>query len=244
MIHVYYAVGHGLTDAGRLDPGATGRAAGGRLWTEQTAGDVAVAAAAASSQRAGLTVTHEAYTDDDSWEGTVRRANRLEVDLVVALHHDTATAPTGSFAYYWPSSTEGRKLAEAIIAAIAAAGGPTRRAYLPGRPPADGPVAGRRLGLLRATKAPAVLVELGPIAHHHLDEPDELAAAGRAVAAGVHAYLGIDDHTRAAGGQWPELTPLEGIERLARGLRLDHGTRTDPADVGRTVVTVESRLGL
>ena len=227
MIHVFYANGHGIQPSGRHDPGAV--SADGR-WNEQSAGDHITAAAAAASRSAGLTVTHEAFTDDHNYVGTTRRANELGVDLVVEIHHDWNRAPEGAFVHWHPSSSDGRALADHVLEAIGAAGFPLRRDWHKPR---------GELYILRNTRMPAVLVEVGRIGQASIDEAAELEAMGRAIAAGVHAHLGVTPPSH----DWPELSPTDGMLRLAGVLGVDVGTRLDPADVGRIVTTAERHLG-
>jgi hypothetical protein len=186
-VKVLLAVGHGVKPDGTEDPGAVG---GG--WTEQTAGDRIVARATDVLRGAGVHVVSEAYRRDPNFVGTAADANRNGVDCVVSVHHDTHTAPEGSFAYHYPSSQQGRRLAEEIIGKISRYGLPTRNAWLgPGRGTADSPVAGRDLYVLQKTTMPAVLVEIGPIGHEMLNEDEELAVYGVAIAQAVAAWGGL-----------------------------------------------------
>lgn len=182
MPKIYLAVGHGGGD-----PGATG---GG--WTEQSAGDVIVTTMTRRLRAAGADVKHEANQDDPNFTGTDDLANGWGADVCVAIHHDIRTAPTGSFAYHYPGSEQGRALARSIIAAVAADGRPTRAAWKgPGQGFAEGPVTGRDLSVLRNTAMPAVLLEVGPIGHTTLDEEAELAAFARVAADGIADHLGL-----------------------------------------------------
>ena len=182
---VYLAVGHGSGD-----PGAVGHG-----WSEQSAGDVIVARMAARLTKAGATVKHEATQDDPNFRGSPKLANDWDADVFVAIHHDIRTAPTGSFAYHYSTSEQGRALATAIVATLAAAGRPTRPAWLgPGEGFAAGPVAPRDgLAVVSNTAMPATLVEVGPIGHATLDETAELRAVADLMADGVATYLGFTD---------------------------------------------------
>jgi len=183
MKSVYLAVGHGEKPSGVHDPGAVG---GG--WTEQTAGDVIVERAAERLSAAGLAVTSEAGADDPAYVGTAQEANRLDVDLLVTIHHDVHTAPEGAFGYHYPGSESGRKLAGSIVNALAPLVG-TRNAWKgPGQGTAGTPVTGRNLYVLRATRMPAALIEIGPIGSL---TRLQLQTAGDAVAEGVAGYLDI-----------------------------------------------------
>lgn len=152
----------------------------------------------ARSRAAGTDVISEAYRGDHNFVGSTRDANAAGVDLVVAIHHDIRIAQPGSFAYHWPSSTKGKALATSIIDTIKAAGRPTRPARLgPGKGFASGPVAGRGLYILEPTRAPATLVEIGPIGHETLDTPEELRAYGDLVADGVLEWAGMTPPAKA-----------------------------------------------
>lgn len=152
----------------------------------------------ARSRAAGTDVISEAYRGDHNFVGSTRDANAAGVDLVVAIHHDIRIAQPGSFAYHWPSSTKGKALATSIIDTIKAAGRPTRPARLgPGKGFASGPVAGRGLYILEHTRAPATLVEIGPIGHETLDTPEELRAYGDLVADGVLEWAGMTPPAKA-----------------------------------------------
>lgn len=174
MTRVYLAVGHGQRDDGRHDPGAVG---GG--WNEQDAGDHIVAETARLLEAAGVEVYSEANTDDPAFKGTARQANAWGADFVVSIHHDWIKAPLGAFGHWY--SAAGRDLADDIYRAIGDAGFPLRPSWHKRR---------TDLYVLKATRAPAALIEVGRIGQH--DTAEELRGMGRAVAAGIARHLNID----------------------------------------------------
>lgn len=189
----YAAVGHGLTPEGREDPGAVGNG-----WTEQTAGDHVTAAYVDRMRELDFGMHSEAYKRDPNFVGSWKAANSAGVDFVIAFHHDIAVAPDGTFVYHYPGSSDGRRLARALVNAVAAAGLPTRDAWLgPGKGFADSPVAPRALSLLANTRAPAVLVEVGPIGGHLHDTPEELRGYGRIMADATARFFGVTPTTAA-----------------------------------------------
>lgn len=178
-MRVYLAVGHGRRDNGLFDPGAVG---GG--WNEQTAGDPIVAEAARTLTAAGFDVLQEAYRDDPNFRGTVRAANAWGADVLVSVHHDWVGAPVGAFGHW--VSPAGREVADAIQAAVGAAGFPLRPSWHKRR---------TDLYLLNRSNMPTCLYEAGRIGQDELDTEEELRAMGRAIAAGIADWAGapLDD---------------------------------------------------
>jgi len=175
MTRVYLAVGHGEKPSGVHDPGAAGAG-----WTEQDAGDIIVAEAATVLRAAGVTVKDEANRDDPNFPGTARDANAWDADYVISIHHDWIKAPEGSFGHWY--SPAGKDLADDIYTAIGDAGFPLRPSWHKRR---------TDLSLLKSTRAPTALIEVGRIGQDELDTPAELRAMGRAVAAGIARHLNI-----------------------------------------------------
>lgn len=178
MTRVYLAVGHGRKPDGTYDPGAV--SADGR-WSEQKAGDVIVAEAARVLRAWGLEVRDEANKDDPNFAGTAAAANVWGADCVVSIHHDWKLAPEGAFGHWY--APKSKPLADAIQAAVGEAGFPLRPDWH--KPRTD-------LSLLKRTQAPVVLYEVGRIGQASIDEPAELQAMGRAIAAGIARYLGLE----------------------------------------------------
>lgn len=174
------AVGHGRRDDGVEDPGAI--SVDGR-WSEQSAGDYVVAEIGRQLRRQGVDAFDEAWLADPNYRGTVRLVNETGAPWVVAIHHDWHKGADVAYAYHHPKAKKaaGVALSDAIEDAIEASGLPVDRAR--GGPRGN-------LYLLNASNAPAVLVELGRIGSPNLDTPEELTAAGVAVARGIVAWLG------------------------------------------------------
>lgn len=174
MTKIYLAVGHGERPGGGHDPGAVG---GG--WDEQKAGDHIVAEAVRILRGAGLDVYSEANRDDPNYVGTAEQANDWQADYVVAVHHDWTGAPPGAFGHW--VSPAGKDLADDIYRAVGDMGFPLRPSWHKRR---------TDLYVLKATRAPTVLFEVGRIGD--LNTPAELRAMGRALASGIARHLNID----------------------------------------------------
>jgi N-acetylmuramoyl-L-alanine amidase len=128
-------------------------------------------------------------------------ANALGVDCFVSIHANAATNSTanGMQVFHFPGSERGRALALSIYdAATMEVAVETRwSGVFPDASPATG---GRRLHVLRATRMPAVLVELGFLTHAGerawLLQPAHREALCRAIADGIEDWA----HMRAP---WP-----------------------------------------
>lgn len=203
MTRVYLAVGHGHRDSGSFDPGASA----GR-WNEQSAGDHIVAEAAAVLRDAGVTVKDEANQRDPNFPGTTKAANSWGADYVIAVHHDWTGAPPGAFGH-WISGA-GEALADDIQRAVGEAGFPLRDDWHKRR---------TDLYILKNTRAPCVLYEVGKIGQGDLDTPAELRAMGRALAAGIAHHVGIDAQP---GGPLMALTDREQERLLDKTLKNNH----------------------
>lgn len=113
-------------------------------------------------------------------------ANRERAELFVSVHCNAATDPRahGTETWYYPSSVNGRRLAEVLQQALVAA---LRRRD-------RGLKTSSNLTVLRRTVMPAALVELAFISN---DEEEQLLgldevrmAAATAIAEGVRSYIG------------------------------------------------------
>jgi len=175
MKKVYLAVGHGHKDDGTFDPGAVG---GG--WTEQNAGDIIVKEAAKVLAAAGFDVRDEAFKDDPNFPGTTRAANAWGPDLVVEVHHDWVGAPVGAFGHWYTKA--GKTAADAIQLAVGRSHFPLRPSWHKRR---------TDLYILKNTKAPCVLYEVGKIGQVQLNSPHELRMMGRAIATGIMNHFGV-----------------------------------------------------
>lgn len=89
-----------------------------------------------------------------------RIANDAGADLFVSLHANAGNSPgaRGPWSIYAAPSAEGRRIAASLQGVLAVAMQGTPDAVFPDE---SGWVGGRRLAVLRQTKMPAVLVELG-----------------------------------------------------------------------------------
>jgi hypothetical protein len=170
-VKVYIAVGHGRRPNGTYDPGATAGKA-----TEQNQGDPIVQAAAKRLRDLGVTVRAQ-RAGDANFVGYTREANEWDADLAVSVHHDWSGAPRGAFGFWYPGSTQGKRLADAIYRSVEAAGFPMRPSWHKSH---------SRLYFLNNTRMPAVLWEcdrVGQVTDH--------VRYGRALADGIARYLGI-----------------------------------------------------
>jgi hypothetical protein len=183
--HIFLAVGHGRRPNGTIDPGAM--TADGRR-SEQSEGDLIVQHCARILRDAGFRVTSQRAGDPNfaGTNGYTATASRLGVDLAVSVHHDWNRAPRGFFCH-WASGAGtaaqktarlkvNRAAADAMFAAVAEAGLPTRPSWHKER---------TDLTFTTATTVPAVLVEadrVGEVADHE--------AMGRAIAFGICDFFG------------------------------------------------------
>ncbi len=117
-------------------------------------------------------------------------ANELGADVFVSLHANSGVPSSrGPWTLHARGSARGRALAQAIQREIAAVAGGSVNAFFPDESPQ---VDNRRLGVLRGTHMPAVIVELGfmtnPTDLALLQNPAHLAAMAAAVVRGVDAW--------------------------------------------------------
>lgn len=118
-------------------------------------------------------------------------SNQLGADLFISLHGNASPDPQvrGPWTIYSNGSEKGKSLASEVQGrlAIATVGNP--KAFYPDQ---TGWVSGRRLAVLRQTRCPAILVELGfmtnQIDYARLVDPRDLRKLAKAVAEGVEAY--------------------------------------------------------
>lgn len=246
---VYLAVGHGLTPDGKTDsPGAVG---GG--WSEQSAGDIIVKEAADLLRSWGADVKDESYSKDPNFKGTAKLANAWKADYCVAVHHDWSKAPEGAFGHWY--SVKGKKLADDIQAAVGAAGFKLRPSWHKRR---------TDLSLLKETTMPCVIYECGRIGQESLNEPAELKAMGRAIAAGIAKHVGLQttpkpepkpepEHASKSGlfygdgkghFRWGDAATREEVDEvLARHIERDHGSSAPKPPVEKPgVISLESPL--
>ena len=174
-MRTYIAVGHGMTPDGTFDPGATSGTD-----TEQSSGDVIVAETARLLAAAGVDVMAENNTDDPNFHGTVKAANRWGADLLVAVHHDWSGG-LDAHGFWYPRATVSEQACRAIIAAMSDRGHAIAWTWV--RP--------RNLHVLRESKMPATLIEVGQIGSGPLDTDAERRQMGAAIAAGIADFAGI-----------------------------------------------------
>lgn len=208
----YFAVGHGLTDSGVFDPGARDPISG---LTEQSAGDIVVGAAARVVRAAGVDVISEARTSDGNWAWTARRANAMDVDLVVAWHHDWYAGIDAVHGFWFPGNREGERLMRGLAAASGAAGHNVRDSW----------VKARDLALLRRTAMTAILVECGRIGGTLLRTEEALEALGEVHGRALLEMHGIrhvpereTEMDWLKSKRWPQLTHRIALELESEGV--------------------------
>lgn len=176
---LYLAVGHGRAPNGRWQPGAQHPGNGAM---EVDAAQVMVDAMVAVLQDApGLRLTAESG-DHPNYRGSRAAANAAGVDDCIEVHQDSASAPPGAFAHWYPGAKGARRLADRLVSSIHEQGVPIRTDWHRAR-------AG--LHFLRETTCRAVLVEVGRVGDYG---PKELRRLGRVMA---QAYL--QDTAKARG---------------------------------------------
>lgn len=168
---LYLAVGHGRAANGRWQPGAQ-HAGNGAM--EVDAAQVMVDAMVEVLRDApGLQLTAESG-NHPNYHGSRAAANAAGVDDCIEVHQDSATAPPGTFAHWYPGSKGAHRLANGLVSSIHERGVPIRTDWHRPRP---------GLHFLRETTCRAVLVEVGRVGDFG---PKELRRLGRAMA---QAYL-------------------------------------------------------
>lgn len=174
---------------GGVDPGAVANG----LLEKDLALDVSLNIANLLAEREDVMslITHEGKIPAGSELGLYQRcdyANRQSADVFVSIHGNAA----GSFAawghetFHYPGSTHGARLARAIFASIS-------RNVVEIKPRA---VKEANFQVLRDTKMPAALVELGFLTHAadsgYLKLGTFRAKYAQAIAQGILDYLGLE----------------------------------------------------
>lgn len=176
---LYLAVGHGRAANGRWQPGAQ-HAGNGAM--EVDAAQIMVDAMVEVLRDApGVQLTAESG-NHPNFHGSRAAANAAGVDDCIEVHQDSATAPPGAFAHWYPGSKGAHGLANRLVSSIHERGVPIRTDWHRPRP---------GLHFLRETTCRAVLVEVGRVGDYG---PKELRRLGRAMA---QAYL--QDTAKARG---------------------------------------------
>lgn len=180
---LYLAVGHGRAANGRWQPGAQHPGNGAM---EVDAAQVMVDAMVEVLQDApGVRLISESG-DHPNYRGSRAAANAAGVDDCIEVHQDSATAPPGAFAHWYPGSKGAHRLADGLVSSIRERGVPFRSDWHRPRP---------GLHFLRETTCRAVLVEVGRVGDYG---PAALRKLGRGMA---QAYL---QDTAKARGVAPE----------------------------------------
>lgn len=168
---LYLAIGHGRNPEGRLDPGAENLATG--AFEIDAAAIMVEAMVEVLNDAPGLELTRESG-DHVNVIGSVAAANAAGVDDCIEVHQDSAAAPPGAFAHWYPGSGSAQRLADGLIERVRELGVPTRTDWHRARP---------GLYFLRKSTCRAVLVEIGRVGDF---DAEALQALGRGMA---EAYL-------------------------------------------------------
>lgn len=178
--------GHGGTDPGAI--------AGGVRESDVALAYALEVGAELARRGAGVLYTR---ADDRTLDlaGRVQAANEHGATLFLSVHCNASPSPNphGFQAFHAAGSVQGRMLASTIYAAAVRVTGESRwSGSFPDESPQCG---GRRLYVLRATRMPAVLIELGFITHPEersdLLDPVTRQEFARAIAGAVAAHLGV-----------------------------------------------------
>lgn len=190
MAKVFIGVGHGGADSG-----AVGK--GGLL--EKNLNLSIAKACGAALERHGVKVKLSRTKDEnDPVNEEVAECNSYAPDLAVDIHNN-AGGGTGAETFHTIGGGTGKKLAENILAQLAAIGYRSRGAKT--RTTANG---SDYYAFIRNTKAPAVIVECAFVDSNDIERIDtepERIAAGEAIARGILQTLGI--------AYKPEICPTE-----------------------------------
>lgn len=182
----YVAVGHGMRPDGRVDRGAS--YAG---MTEHTLAHAVAQAVDLAYARHGINAYVEADHDghhDPNFPGTIEAANRLDADVLDAIHFN-AGGGSGIEAIVHPNtSTRNKTAVRAAVQFIAnTLDLPVRRG--------DGLYQSSRFAIVRRSTMPAAIIECGFVDHDAdraaLSEPGALARIGEAIVRARTAYFGI-----------------------------------------------------
>lgn len=178
--------GHGGTDPGAVSGGV-----------RESAVVLAHALAlGAELERRGCAVLYTRREDQAlDLAGRCRAANEAGAALFVSVHCNASAspAPNGFQAFHCAGSARGKLLAETIHAAAL---GVTSKTTWSGVYPDASPQCGNRtLYVLRGTKAPAVLLELGFLTHQGdrttLTDQARRAELAGAIAGAIAGHLGV-----------------------------------------------------
>jgi N-acetylmuramoyl-L-alanine amidase len=189
MPQVFLGVGHGVMPDGTFDPGAQ---APGRNEYELNWG--VVAAAAVALQRCGVSFFNEEAAGkghDPDFKGSTNKANELNVQLAIEVHHNASDPPHPGFGceicIHPQTADDNRRLGQRIAALLHQELGLTVRGD-------DGLSFRGDLYFLGQTHMPAILPEISFI-DNDIDRqingrPDYASKAGEAIAQAVCEHFG------------------------------------------------------
>jgi N-acetylmuramoyl-L-alanine amidase len=189
MPQVFLGVGHGITPQGRFDQGAQ---APGR--NEYEMNFHVVAAAAVALNRCGVSFFNEEAAGkghDPDFVGSAIKANDLNVQLAIEVHHNASDPPHPGFGcemVIHPSTTEdNRQLGRRIATLLHQGLGLTVR-HQDGLAPRDD------LGFLNATRMAAMIPEISFVDNNTdrqiSGRPDYATKAGEALAQAICEHFG------------------------------------------------------
>jgi N-acetylmuramoyl-L-alanine amidase len=188
MPQVFLGVGHGITPEGKFDQGAQ---APGR--NEYELNWSVVAAAARALDRCGVSFFNEEAAGkghDPDFVGSARKANQLNVQLAIEVHHNAAEshAGFGCEMLVHPDTTESnRRLGRRIATLLHQQLGLTIRH-------GDGLSPQGDLGFLRATNMPAMIPEISFVDNKTdrqiSGRPDYASKAGEVIAQAICEHFG------------------------------------------------------
>jgi N-acetylmuramoyl-L-alanine amidase len=185
---VFLGVGHGITPEGNFDPGAQ---APGR--NEYEMNFSVVAAGAAALDRCGVSFFNEEAAGkghDPDFVGSTIKANDLDVQLAIEVHHNAAESHAGfgcEMLVHPDTSENNRQLGRRIATLLHQQLGLTIRH-------GDGLLPRSDLHFLRETRMPAMIPEISFVDNHTDQQisgrPDYATNAGEAIARAICEHFG------------------------------------------------------
>ena len=146
----------------------------------------------------------------DSVESIYTASNDFGADLFVAIHCNSAgSTASGTETFYCQGSVNGQKLAQSIQSQIISALGTVDRGIKD-----DTQAAGGRLGVLRKTACPAVLIETAFISNANDAQilRDKQENFAQAISTGIMNYSGIAHSVAQAANKVEEPVPVINID--------------------------------
>lgn len=181
---VFLDAGHGGSD-----PGAVDTTRNDRIYTEEEDRNLdLVAKTKTALERSGIKVVASRLSDATlSLAQRTQRANASNADVFVSWHcnaHTDGSSARGIEVFHYPTSENGKKLANAIYGRLDDVS-----------PWADRGVKSANFYVLKHTKMPAALIEAGFITNTQEEEalasPTYRLALAEAAAKGICAHLGV-----------------------------------------------------